>query len=102
MKSRAPSESLIHPPGPQTQWATGTYTRRVHTGTRTSHAANFMRSAIAPLISAAVRIANVSWNVVNSSVGTLPVRSSGPMPTMPAWPSPPISPANASSPNASE
>ena len=71
-KSRAPSVSRIQPPGPHTQWATGTYTSSAHTGTKTSHAPNFARSAIAPLISAAVMIAKVSWKVANRRVGTVP------------------------------
>ncbi len=34
-----------------------------------THAAQRMRSAIAPVISAGVMIANVSWNATNASVG---------------------------------
>lgn len=41
------------------------------------------RSAIAPLIRAAVMMANVSWNVAKSSSGTVPCVVLGPMPSMP-------------------
>ncbi len=47
-----------------------TYTSSAHTGTKNIHDENFARSAIAPLISAAVRIANVSWKVANRNSGT--------------------------------
>lgn len=98
----APRDEEIQPSGPQTQCATGTYTSSAHSGTKTSHAANFVRSAIAPLINAVVRIAKVSWKVVKRRVGTVPVSVLGPMPAMPRWSTPPMRPANASSPNASE
>ena len=38
-----------------------------------THASNRMRSAIAPVISAGVITANVSWNATNASVGIDPV-----------------------------
>ena len=41
-------------------------------GTKIIQAENFARSAIAPLMSAAVRIANVNWKVANNTSGTFP------------------------------
>ncbi len=82
-KSRAPRCSRIQPPGPQVQCATGTYTSSAHTGTNTSHAPNFARSATAPLTSAAVMIAKVSWKVAKRRVGTVPWTLSGPSPAIP-------------------
>ena len=38
-----------------------------------THAAQRMRSAIAPVINAGVITANVSWNATNASVGIEPV-----------------------------
>ena len=52
-----------------TQCATGEYTRIDHSAMKPTHAANLMRSAIAPVISAGVMIANVSWNATNASGG---------------------------------
>lgn len=101
-KSRAPRLLRIQPSGPQTQWATGTYTRSAQRGTKTSQAPNFARSAIAPLIRAAVMIAKVSWKVANSRVGTVPCTLSGPRPAIPACSRVPMSPPPASGPNARE
>ncbi len=83
-KSSAPSRSRIQPPGPHTQCVTGTYTRSVQSGTKTSHAENFVRSATAPLIRAAVTMAKVSWKVANRTVGTVPCTLPGPSPRIPA------------------
>ncbi len=101
-KSRAPRWFRIQPPGPQVQCATGTYTSSAHSGTKTSQAPNFARSAMAPLIRATVTIAKVSWKVAKRTVGTVPWTLSGPRPAMPRWSRPPISPATVSSPNARE
>lgn len=102
MKSRAPSFSRIQPPGPHTQCATGTYTSSAHTGTKTSQAPNFARSATAPLTRAAVMIAKVSWKVAKRRVGTVPWTLSGPRPLIPMCSSPPMSPPAASSPKVRE
>ncbi len=51
----------------------------------TTQAENFMRSAMAPAMSAGVMMANMSWNTANSS-------SSPSTPSSPSSPSPPISP----------
>ena len=42
-------------------WASGKYDSVTQIGRKTSQAENFTRSAIAPLIRAAVMIANVIW-----------------------------------------
>ena len=67
-----------------------------------THAAHRMRSAIAPVISAGVMTANVSWNATNASVGIVPddarcVRSFSPTKSKL-----PIQPPLPASPNASE
>src|SRR6478735_6592422 len=58
-KSRAPI-SASQPPA-NTQCATGEYTSTSHTEMKTAYEANFNRSAVAPVISAGVMIANVIW-----------------------------------------
>jgi hypothetical protein len=45
--------------GENTQWAIGEYTSSSHSPRNTAQAANFMRSATAPVISAGVMIANI-------------------------------------------
>ncbi len=50
-------------------WAIGAYTRTSHTEMNTAYAENFRRSAVAPVISAGVMIANVIWNAQNSTNG---------------------------------
>ena len=50
---------------PKTMWASGKYTSVAHSGTNSSQAENFTRSAIAPLIRAVVITAKVSWNIMN-------------------------------------
>ncbi len=103
-KSSAPSWNS-QPVGENTQWAMGAYTRSSHTPAKTTQAANFIRSATAPVISAGVMIANISWKATNASGGTAWAR----VPAYPAtWlcicPSPswlrsPMRPRKASSPN---
>ncbi|ERB55339.1 hypothetical protein N806_29910 [Rhodococcus sp. P27] len=61
-------------------------------GTKIIQAENFARSAIAPLMSAAVRIANVNWKVANNTSGTFPCTVDGSMPAMPMCSSPPMMP----------
>ena len=63
-----------------------------HTGTKIIQAANLARSAIAPLTSAAVMIAKLSWKVEKSSSGTEPCTVSGPIPAMPMCDRSPITP----------
>ena len=67
-KSSAPRRNS-HPAGEKTQCATGAYTTISQIPRNQNHAANFMRSAIAPVISAGVMIANISWNAKNASGG---------------------------------
>ena len=67
-KSRAPRSSSQPPP--KIQCATGRYTRTDHSTMKPTHAANRIRSATAPVMSAGVMIANVSWNATNARSGT--------------------------------
>src|SRR6266850_6809737 len=57
---------FIKPSTPQTMWASGKYTINIHKTTNTMIAMNFMRSAIAPTISAGVIIANIIWYMENT------------------------------------
>ena len=50
-------------------WAIGAYTRTSQTEMNTAYAENFIRSAVAPVISAGVMMANVIWNAQNSTNG---------------------------------
>ena len=56
-------------PPPHTQWATGKYTSVAQATVNTAQAPNLVRSAIAPLISATVMTANVSWKAENMRSG---------------------------------
>ncbi len=47
---------------------------------KSSIAENFIRSAKAPMMSAGVMTANVSWNMAKRISGMLPVAASGPIP----------------------
>ena len=68
-KSRAPSPtSLIQPP-PHTQCATGAYTRVTHITRNMRYVVNLKRSTNAPVMSTGVMMANIIWNMTNSSVG---------------------------------
>ena len=60
---------LLSQPPPQTQWATGKYTSVAQATVNTVQAPNLVRSAIAPLISATVMTANVSWKAENRRSG---------------------------------
>ena len=53
-------------PNANTQWATGKYTIEIHRMLNSTHAPNFMRSAIAPLIRASVMIANIIWKAMKT------------------------------------
>ena len=44
-------------------WASGKYTANIQITTKAMMAANFIRSAMAPMMSAGVMIAKVSWNM---------------------------------------
>ncbi len=57
---------------------------------------------MAPLISAGVMIANISWNAANAVTGMEPVSAFRSMPRMPRKSRLPIRPAPASGPKASE
>ena len=57
------------PPKSNTQCATGKYTIVTQSVTKMLQVRNFARSAMAPEISAGVMIANISWNIANTSVG---------------------------------
>jgi hypothetical protein len=59
-KSSAPSWNS-QPVGLNTQWATGAYTSTNHSPRNATQPANFMRSAVAPVMSAGVITANIIW-----------------------------------------
>ncbi|OIQ80324.1 hypothetical protein GALL_379180 [mine drainage metagenome] len=59
------------PSGDHVQWASGAYTRTDQTAMNVTNEPNRIRSADAPLISAAVRIANIIWNATNARGGTV-------------------------------
>ncbi len=57
---------------------------------------------MAPLISAGVMIANISWKIEKAVTGIVPASSFRPMPRIPRKSRLPISPAKASGPKLSE
>src|SRR4029077_7276083 len=59
--NRPPSDAFSSPPLPQTMWASGAYTNRNQRTINSTVPLNFMRSAVAPVISAGVMIANINW-----------------------------------------
>ena len=61
---------FIRPSMPRTMWASGRYTANIQTAMNAITAEYFMRSAIAPTISAGVIIANVIWNIANTFCDT--------------------------------
>src|SRR3954447_13718529 len=69
-KSSAPS-LYSQPSTDQTQWANGEYTRIDHRIVNSTNAPNRLRSANAPVMSAGVIAANISWNAANSTNGTV-------------------------------
>ena len=91
-KSMAPRCAVPRNPPPQTQCASGEYTRIDHRVSTTSHPENFMRSANAPVISAGVMMANISWNAMNTVAGMVGAREEGaaPTPCSPQYVRPPI------------
>ena len=62
-----------------TQYVTGVYTKRTHTGTNTAQAANFILSATAPEISAGVIEANVIKKATNMRLSASPLISLRPI-----------------------
>ena len=56
-----PSEAFKNPPLPQTMCASGAYTIKNHSVIKSTVPLNFIRSAVAPVISAGVITANISW-----------------------------------------
>src|SRR6201999_240945 len=82
---------LLSQPPPHTQWATGKYTSVAHATVNTVQAPNLVRSAIAPLISATVMTANVSWKAENTrSVIPDPREALPTSPCSPRYSNPPI------------
>ncbi len=67
-KSSAPFLNS-HPSGENTQCAIGEYTTSDQIVTKTAKAPNFQRSAVAPVISAGVMIANMSWKATKTIGG---------------------------------
>src|ERR1051325_2990952 len=57
---------FIRPSAPHTMCASGMYTTSIQIATNAITAEYFMRSAIAPTISAGVMIANIIWNIANT------------------------------------
>jgi hypothetical protein len=57
------SESAVQP---NTMCAIGKYTISAHNGRKSTQAENFIRSATAPLIRAAVMTAKVIWNITKT------------------------------------
>src|ERR1051326_946663 len=64
-----PSAALRNPPLPHTICASGAYTTRNHSTMNNTVPLNFIRSAVAPVISAGVIIANISWYTMNVICG---------------------------------
>ncbi|GIU88981.1 MAG: hypothetical protein KatS3mg010_2129 [Acidimicrobiia bacterium] len=69
-KSSAP-RSNNQPEGENTQCATGEYTITDHRPRNHTHAANRIRSAIAPVMSAGVMTANIIWYAANTIGGNV-------------------------------
>ena len=61
--------SFANVPKSKTQCATGKYTTVTQIATKMPQETNFVRSAIAPEISAGVMIANMSWKATNANSG---------------------------------
>ena len=94
-KSRAPRLNS-QPVGAKTQWATGAYTRVDHRARKSAHPANFIRSAVAPVMRAGVMMANIIWKATNASAGTVSASRPGMLPLnkplRPTRSKPPITP----------
>ena len=61
---------FMKPSTPHTMCASGKYTTNIHSRMNSMIAEYFMRSAIAPTISAGVMIANISWYIENTFCDT--------------------------------
>src|SRR3954466_14222986 len=72
-KSSTPSDAS-QPSGDHTQCAIGAYTHNDHSAMNTSIDENLMRSANAPVMSAGVMIANMSWNIMKTDSGMVTAR----------------------------
>src|SRR5690242_7357225 len=84
---------LLSQPPPHTQWATGKYTSVAQPTVNTVQAPNLARSAIAPLISATVMTAKVSWKAENMRSGMPDTReASCTSPCSPRYSKPPMNP----------
>jgi hypothetical protein len=57
---------FMNPSAPHTMCASGKYTTNIQIAMKAMMAENFMRSAMAPTISAGVMIANMSWYIANT------------------------------------
>src|SRR6266568_6511356 len=57
---------FINPSIPQIMWACGKYTTNIQRVIKTHIAENFIRSAMAPIISAGVIIANINWYIAKT------------------------------------
>ena len=80
-KSSPFRSAKIHPSESNTQCATGAYTSSDHAAMKIRNGPNFARSANAPVISAGVMMANISWNAMNNSCGMVVTCPSGAAPT---------------------
>src|SRR5271154_2782512 len=67
-----PSDAFRNPPLPHTMCASGAYTTINHNIRNKIVPLNFIRSAVAPVISAGVMIANISWYTMNVDCGIVP------------------------------
>ena len=67
-----PRAAFSNPPLPQTMCANGAYTTRNHKTMNSTVPLNFMRSAVAPVISAGVITANINWYTMNVICGIVP------------------------------
>src|SRR5271170_5275739 len=56
-------QPFIMPFTPHTMWPCVLYTSSIHRVINTRMALNFMRSAIEPMMSAGVMMANINWNM---------------------------------------
>jgi hypothetical protein len=82
---------LLSQPPPHTQWATGKYTSVAQPTVNTVQAPNLARSAMAPLISATVMMAKVSWKAENTRSGMPVTRdASVTSPCSPRYSKPPM------------
>src|SRR4051794_33935767 len=67
-----PPVSAVNPSNAKTPCATGEETNVAHKPAKTNQEPNLSRSATAPETSATVMIANINWNITNTSCGIVP------------------------------